>query len=284
MEIKTGVYEIFNTLTKKRYIGSTAAGPVENRILGHIRGLRNNKHVNRHLQNSWNRYGEEVFVFRVLERCIPKNCLIREQFYIDKFDSANSKKGYNIAPKAENTRGVVHPPEIRAKMSEAIRKAYLRPEVKELRRKVFSSEEYKKNAAKSRANYINTPEYRRKLSEAGKKAQNRPEVKARVLAGLKTALSKPEYREKQRIASTGRKHTEETIQKMREANTAEVRFKKGSPNRGKKLSEETKAKMRKPKSEEARKNMRLAATKGWIKRKAKLTSISSQEDPHRYSS
>lgn len=51
-----GVYQIFNSKTNKRYIGSSI--DVQRRLKEHLRNLKANRHCNQHLQNAWNRYRE----------------------------------------------------------------------------------------------------------------------------------------------------------------------------------------------------------------------------------
>lgn len=58
----SGVYQIYNTVNGKRYIGSSIH--IEQRFKEHLRNLRANKHVNAHLQSAWNKYGEHSFVSR----------------------------------------------------------------------------------------------------------------------------------------------------------------------------------------------------------------------------
>ena len=58
----------------KKYIGKTMVG-FKVRKYRHIRELRLNTHVNNHLQNAWNKYGEENFDFSIvlLRPEIPHN-------------------------------------------------------------------------------------------------------------------------------------------------------------------------------------------------------------------
>lgn len=77
----SGVYQIYNTVNGKRYIGSSIH--IEQRFKEHLRNLRANKHVNAHLQSAWNKYGEHSFVFEEVELCEPDQCLKIEQEYID---------------------------------------------------------------------------------------------------------------------------------------------------------------------------------------------------------
>lgn len=95
---KQGVYYIKNTQTGKLYIGSTTQY-FKKRIDHHYWCLNNNTHKNKYLQNSWNKYGREIFIFGVLEICNKNNCLIREQYYID----LNKSNLYNINPLASGT-------------------------------------------------------------------------------------------------------------------------------------------------------------------------------------
>lgn len=59
-----GVYQIFNTETNKRYIGSSI--DVERRLKEHKRNLKAHRHSNQHLQNAWNKY-EEYLIFEPKE-------------------------------------------------------------------------------------------------------------------------------------------------------------------------------------------------------------------------
>ena len=94
----SGVYQIYNSITGKRYIGSSIN--VEIRLKTHFNKLKNNKHINQHLQNAWNKY-EKFLVFEFLEECEPDECLIFEQYYLDYYKSYNREFGYNIDPDAK---------------------------------------------------------------------------------------------------------------------------------------------------------------------------------------
>ena len=102
-----GIYLIKNISDSKVYVGS--ARRLIERISLHKHQLRNNKHHSIHLQNAWNKYGEDVFIFGVLEIVECDNDLVKiEQIYIDKYKSSNDNFGYNICPKAKNNLGVKH--------------------------------------------------------------------------------------------------------------------------------------------------------------------------------
>lgn len=107
-----GIYKITNTVTRKFYIGS--AVNIKRRWACHRCLLSANTHYNRHLQNSWNKHGEDSFTFEVLEYCGKERLIEREQFYID-----NEKPAYNISPTAGNILGVKFTDETKRKRSEA---------------------------------------------------------------------------------------------------------------------------------------------------------------------
>ena len=59
------IYKIINLVNDKFYVGSTTNKKV--RFREHRKQLRGNRHHCKHLQASWNKYGEEKFVFKVVE-------------------------------------------------------------------------------------------------------------------------------------------------------------------------------------------------------------------------
>ena len=90
----SGIYSITNLINNKRYIGSSVN--LSSRKAQHWYCLNSNIGINSHLQNAWNKYGSENFVFEILENC-PQNLLIlREKFYIEKYDTLDTNFGYNF--------------------------------------------------------------------------------------------------------------------------------------------------------------------------------------------
>ena len=59
------IYKIINLVNDKFYVGSTTNKKV--RFREHRKQLRGNRHHCKHLQASWNKYGEEKFLFAVVE-------------------------------------------------------------------------------------------------------------------------------------------------------------------------------------------------------------------------
>ena len=60
-----GIYKIINVVNNKFYVGS--AVDLKRRKTRHFSELRTGKHNNRHLQAAWVKYGEQAFVFVVVE-------------------------------------------------------------------------------------------------------------------------------------------------------------------------------------------------------------------------
>lgn len=97
-----GVYQFKNLVNSKLYIGSTIM-TFEKRFYHHLSMLRANEHKNKYLQYSFNKYGEESFEFSIIEVCTKENCLLREQYWINKLEVIDKNKGYNINPLASGT-------------------------------------------------------------------------------------------------------------------------------------------------------------------------------------
>ena len=140
----SGIYLIKNKVNSKVYVGS--AIDISKRWGEHRRLLINNNH-NRHLQNSYNKYGKENFEYIIFESGIPPdNLLSWEQAVLDYFKSYLRTKGYNIRKFAMSNF------------------------------KLKWSKESRMRASKAKKGKILTLEHRAKISESGKIAQNKPEI------------------------------------------------------------------------------------------------------------
>lgn len=114
--VASGVYEILCLVNNKSYIGSSVN--LYKRWREHYNNLLNNRHSNQYLQNSFNKYGENQFVFSVLEYCEPENLIDREQYYIDKMDTV-VPNGFNMLPRAGSRFGYSLSKETRDKISKS---------------------------------------------------------------------------------------------------------------------------------------------------------------------
>jgi hypothetical protein len=78
--------------------------------------LRNNKHDNLHLQNSFNKFGESSFLFEVIQFCGVNNLVSLENNYIIEYKSNDSNYGYNLAKVNEFRRNTFND-EVKLKLS-----------------------------------------------------------------------------------------------------------------------------------------------------------------------
>ncbi|MGQ3209532.1 GIY-YIG nuclease family protein [Shinella sp.] len=82
--MKAYIYELKNTITQERYVGSTKSA--KRRRGEHFSNMRRNRHENCLVQASYDQYGEEAFEFAVLEECEDAERHSREQTFIDSGD------------------------------------------------------------------------------------------------------------------------------------------------------------------------------------------------------
>ena len=102
----SGVYAIENIVDGGVYIGSTVK--LKKRWSCHRGMLRRGVHTNKHLQGAWNKYGENSFIFSVLEYCNKGELIKQEQKWIDRYGIKNL---YNFLPNAGSTMGIKYSPE-----------------------------------------------------------------------------------------------------------------------------------------------------------------------------
>lgn len=95
-----GIYCIENIIDGKKYIGQ--AKGIKARWMHHKSELRNNSHHNNYLQNAWNKYGENNFIFNILEQCDCSKLDERECYYIDMYNTTNRAFGYNLKTGGQN--------------------------------------------------------------------------------------------------------------------------------------------------------------------------------------
>lgn len=115
MNYKNGVYKITNKLNAKVYIG---CGDVSDRIYKHKYYLGKRQHSNSHLQNAWDKYGEENFEFDVLVYCKKKFAKQIEKELIQNYSSDVPEFGYNNTEGGELEK---HTEQSKRKISNALR-------------------------------------------------------------------------------------------------------------------------------------------------------------------
>lgn len=177
--MNSGIYRIKNILNGKFYIGS--AKSFSRRWKSHKDKLRKNKHENKYLQNAWNKYGEQIFIFLVLEYVKNKKNLISvEQCYLDSLQPFKTI-GYNICRIAGSRLGTKATKKTKRKISKANKGRRHTEETKEKIRKSHLgkhlTEQTKKKLSKIKKGVKTGPlsyKTRKKMSEArrGNKSYN----------------------------------------------------------------------------------------------------------------
>lgn len=108
---------IKNTINEKIYVGCSV--DVDRRINTHKSKLSKGIHNNLHLQQSYEKYGKDVFTFTLIEECTIENLYEREDYYATYYNSMDKNYGYNKLPTSENMRPKTLTDEIKKKISEA---------------------------------------------------------------------------------------------------------------------------------------------------------------------
>jgi len=84
LQNRCGVYILTNLENGYKYIGSSKN--LKKRLKKHVWDLKNSKHSNQHLQNAWNKYGEDSFEYGILCICSEIEQFNKEQQMIDFFN------------------------------------------------------------------------------------------------------------------------------------------------------------------------------------------------------
>jgi len=117
---KCGIYCIKNTTNEKVYVGK--AKDIYNRMMQHRYNLRKkSKDENRHLIGAWHKYGEDAFIYYILEEFEFDEQKLKEQedYWIVELDATNRDKGYNM--RRDSSTGCLVLEETRKKISEAVK-------------------------------------------------------------------------------------------------------------------------------------------------------------------
>ena len=182
-----GVYEILNTSTGKRYVGSSV--DVQKRFRAHRQRARLGTHHSIAFQRAWDKYSEHAFQFNLVLVCAPRNLLLYEQLTF-----AALRPEYNTEKVAGSKLGTKHTMETRAKMSRT-RVGKPRPP--------FSAK-HRANISASRRLRVTKPETRAKLSVAAKGRVLSAEHKAKIAAANSGKQRSPEHVAAMRLARWGR--------------------------------------------------------------------------------
>lgn len=241
MKVQIGIYQIQSKCKSERiYIGSSVN--ITKRWNYHLGNLKGNRHVNKRLQNHYNKYGKNDLMFSILIGCDQENLIANEQFFIDSYNP-----WFNLCKIASTTKGLKHTDECKKRMSEAKKG---KPST---RIDFHHTEETKAIIREKRKNQIITESTKRKLSEfhkgnkwaLGQKCSE--EKKVRMSIRHKGKITSIETKNKMRDAALKNLKAKRIKDKI-EGNKPKQKkytFKRNAPswNKGLKMSEESKAKL-----------------------------------------
>lgn len=236
--LQSGIYEIRNRSSNKSYIGS--AKEFKARWKGHENSLRNNRHKNKHLQDSFNKcfdqlsydYFLEFHILELMPNSTKEERLIREEYWIDQY-LKNGTCLYNnqLTPTKEPREQSCysHDPERTKKLKQEIIKK--RMETEQGRQQVENflkkGRELIKTNHPLKGTHI-SEDTRQKMSRAklGKLKSNETKKRmSKAQKGKQAFLGKHHSNEtKQKISKgnfgnkkwLGKKHSAESIEKMRQ--------------------------------------------------------------------
>lgn len=191
---KSGIYKITNTVTGKIYVGKSV--DLKQRWHSHKSYLRSGTHCNEYLQRSWDKYGEESFVFEIIEYCPVENIEQREIYWINTLDSY--KNGYNLTIGGEGCVGRIPTQEHRERLRQS-------------------------NIGKQcRCGWKHTEEAKTKISQRAKGRILSEEHKQILFASRKGKPISEEHKQQIREYRTGQKYTQKQKEKMGKLHQGEL--------------------------------------------------------------
>lgn len=212
----SGLYRIRNTINGRKYLGT--ASVFRGRFGDHVAKLRKGVHFNWRLQEDFDRYGEDAFLFEIV--AIIQDEKERVAFEQEAIGRAFGPKCYNLSIVCPPTNlGLKRSPETRARMSASFKGRVISAEAREKIRIALTGRKA-------------TPETRRKLRESHLGTKRSDETRQKMRDGHFLKKLSPEEQEKRarengerlRTANLGRKASSTTRKKMSES-------KKGNQNR-----------------------------------------------------
>jgi group I intron endonuclease len=267
-----GIYKITNIINQKIYIGQSTN--IEKRTKAHFTHPQN-----RYLSMSIDKYGAQNFTIEVVKEIHPSPIQgllldLYEEHFIQKYDTMNRDKGYNLMHGgypgrlceeskellkkncAGKLKGRTHTKETieRMRKAQSNRSEEWKRKNAEARRNgsYTTSEETKQKIREARAHQVITEDTKQKLSEAMKGKKKTPEHIAKVAKAFKEWLQTPDgiaYLQEASEKMKNRTITEKTRAKMsasaKKRKTSEATKKKLSEiNKGRKFTDEHRAKIK----------------------------------------
>jgi group I intron endonuclease len=191
---KAVIYKIINITNAKFYVGSTTRW--DSRLRTHRRKLRSGTHHCLPLQNAWNKYGEDSFVFRVLAVVdAPSELHSVEQLLLD--EHHGTPQCYNLARYTDSSsRGAIITDQRKKKISEGLKRYYAENPDLHPRLNNPHTEETRAKMRQNRAGISVSEETKAKLREANLGKRASAETRAKLSAMRKGKERTKEHAEK----------------------------------------------------------------------------------------
>lgn len=277
------IYKITCQVSGHAYIGKT--GDINWRWWRH-RLMRDETLVTRAMR----KYGQDVFTFEVLACCFDESAAFQCEKLLIKQHGTRAPNGYNLTDGGEGTAGYNHTDEARRLISASSAGRKYGPPSVEKRAKISAANRGRSLSKETRAKLsaagkgrVVSEETRAKISAAqiGKKRGPMPEEWRRKISARNTGSRKghvvpQEVRDKISAKLTGRKLSPEHVAQMRgrprKPMPAHVKEILRAARAAKGISVETRIRIKEKllgykHSPEARRNMSIAVSKSWAKRR-----------------
>lgn len=229
----SGVYKMVCTRNGKFYVGSS--DNFLRRFKKHISQLQSHTHPNKHLQNAWDKHGENAFRFYIIEECEKDKIEEIEQFWLDTLRPYDPEMGYNLSMFA------VSPMKNRHHSEEAKRRIGLASKGNKYNLGRHLSEDHKRNISLANIGHPKT-------------------------SGMTGKKHSEETRKKIAKANTGKKQSKETLAKLSAVRKGMKQSEATQEKKRKAMKEIWKTRTREV-SSSARKKMSAARKAWWAKRK-----------------
>lgn len=207
-----GVYVFINKSNGKRYIGS--ALNLYNRFRQYKTKLRKNQRTSKHLQNAWNKYGEENFIIEILQT-FPVGTPEQEvrDAEAKEFEKYSWDELYNIATKTETNAGWNQTEAAKDKMRTAAAGRTYGPLTEEHKQAIRDA--FKRNGhPKGMKGKKHSEETKAKMREKNS-GEGNPRYGKTLSEETKQKISKA--RKGQPATFKGKTHSEETKAKIRQS-------------------------------------------------------------------
>jgi group I intron endonuclease len=173
----SAIYGIRNNINGKVYIGASSS--IRSRWIMHKSDLKNNEHINKYIQEDYDKYGIDVFEFFIIEECEELLLEEKEKYYIRFYESRDYNGGYNQTDGGAGCQGKIVSEETRQKVSRALMG-------NTNGRFAIWTEERKESVRGENNAWFGkhpTEETRKKISEAGMGRVQSPETREKIAIG-----------------------------------------------------------------------------------------------------